>query len=156
ADGKQILAARLQRGLTQEQLATMAHLDVKTVRKAEQGKRLDLGPLNRIASVLQTDLAKLIRRRRSGTKTRSRRKEIVVRWHQIWDDQDGEALAALYHERAVLHLPGDPNIPFAGTFRGRDEIRRANEAAWASCRTVPPEPSDFSLLAVDDTVILQG
>jgi hypothetical protein len=56
----------------------------------------------------------------------------------------------------VLRLPGTPNIPFSGIFRGRNEIRQANEAAWASCRTAPPEPSDFSLLAVDDTVLMQG
>jgi hypothetical protein len=78
-----------------------------------------------------------------------------MRWQRLWDDHDGSALAELYHECATLQLPGAPNIPFGGIFHGRDEIRRANEIAWASCFAVRTEPDDSSLLAIDNTVILQ-
>lgn len=156
ANGKQIRTARLTRGLTQEEVAALADLDVKTVRKAEQGQRLDLGPLTRLAHVLQTDVSQLIRPIRPESDLQARRHEHVLRWNRTWEARDGAALAELYHEHAVLHLPGGPNIPFGGTFRGRDEIRRANETAWSTCRTEPSDPDDYSVLATDDSGILQG
>jgi transcriptional regulator with XRE-family HTH domain len=156
ANGAQIRAARLSRGLTQEQLAVMAELDVKTVRKAERGKRLDLGPISRLAHALQIELSRLIRPAPSETEHQIRLREHVMRWQQVWDAHDSDAVVALYHDKAVLHLPGGPNIPFGGTFRGKEEIRRGNEAAWSTCRTAPAHPSEFSLTIADDTVFLQG
>ena len=43
--GDRIHNLRKAHGMTQEQLADSAGLDVKTVRKAEQGRRLDLGTI---------------------------------------------------------------------------------------------------------------
>jgi transcriptional regulator with XRE-family HTH domain len=153
---EQIRAARISRGLTQEQLAALAELDVKTVRKAEQGKRLDLGSLTRLAHALQSDLSRLIRPGRSNSDREVRRREHIMRWHRLWDAEDSDGLIALYHENAVLHLPGGPNIPFGGTFCGRHEIRQANETAWRTTRTAPARPGDFSLIVTDDSVILEG
>ena len=53
ANGGAIVAARRAAGLTQEQLASAADCDVKTVRKAEQGReRVDLRVVVRIAKTL--------------------------------------------------------------------------------------------------------
>jgi transcriptional regulator with XRE-family HTH domain len=60
ANGKEFLLARTKLGLTQDQLAVLADVDVKTVRKAEHGKRLDLGTLTRLAHALKTDLQQLL------------------------------------------------------------------------------------------------
>src|SRR6516165_9820252 len=106
SNGEQIRAARFGRGFTQEQLAALAELDVKTVRKAEQGRRLDLGSLTRLAHALQSDLSRLIRPGRSNSDREVRRREHIMRWHRLWDAEDSDGLIALYHENAVLHLPG--------------------------------------------------
>ena len=60
ANGEVIRAERIARGLTQEKLATLAGLDVKTVRKAEHGKRLDATTLAHIAKALRVELSRLI------------------------------------------------------------------------------------------------
>jgi len=156
ANGKQIQVTRLSRGLTQEQLADLAGIDAKTVRKAEQGKRLDLETLTKLGFALETELNRLIVPGRSPPELEIRRRDVVLRWHRLWDAHDMEPYLALYHNDAILHLPGGPQIPFGGTFRGKSEIRRAHEIAWSTCRTEPVRQEDFSILVSDDAVILQG
>jgi transcriptional regulator with XRE-family HTH domain len=156
ANGKELRVARLRRGLTQEQLAALADVDVKTVRKAEHGMRLDLGSLTRLAFALKKELNRLIRLSRSETEIQIRRRDVVIRWHRAWDARDMEAILTDYHEHAVMHLPGGPNIPFGGTFRGKDEIRRAFGICWSTCRTEPERAEDFSLLVSDNSVVLTG
>lgn len=70
------MSARVEPGLTQEQLAALADVDVKTVRKAEQGKRLDLGTLTRLAFALDTELNRVIRPSPSETETQIRRRDM--------------------------------------------------------------------------------
>jgi transcriptional regulator with XRE-family HTH domain len=81
ANGEQILAARIRRGLTQEQLAELSDLDVKTVRKAERGQRVDLVPLTNLARALQVEVSRLVQPVRSETDLERRRREQVMHWH---------------------------------------------------------------------------
>ncbi len=156
ADGQQLVAARQARGLTQEQLATKAGLDVKTVRKAEQGKRLDITTLSRLAVALDVELYRLVQGSQFEADGELARREVVLRWYRAWDTRDADTLGALYHDDAVLYLPGDPTIPFGGTFRGRAAIRQCHETAWATCQTEPTPVGDFSLFVSGDTVVLRG
>lgn len=154
ANGSELQTARLGRGLTQEQLAALAGVDVKTVRKAEQGKRLDLDTLTRLAFALQTELQRLLVLSPSETELQIRRRDAVLRWQRAWDEQSHERVLQEFHEDAVLRLPGVGNIPFSGVFRGKEEIRRAHETAWATCRTEPVPADDFPVLVIDDTVLV--
>lgn len=156
ANGENVQATRLKLGLTQEQLAKLADVDVKTIRKAEQGKRLDLGTLTRVAYGLKTSLLHLIIPTNAENISELKRRESVMQWHQAWDDQDIEALLTLYDEEAILRLPGGPSLPTGGTFRGKSQIRTANLTAWSSCNTAPICTQDFSLFVCDDAVILNG
>lgn len=156
ADGDQIRSARVGQGLTQEQLATRADVDVKTVRKAEQGKRLDAGTLGRIAEALAVDINSVLRRTTEESTAHTARRSVVERWQAAWDARDIDAIMALFHDRAELHLPGGPQIPFSGVYRGKEAIRRANELAWATAQTVPQQPADYSLIVSGDSVVLHG
>jgi transcriptional regulator with XRE-family HTH domain len=156
ANGEQIQAARSARGLTQEQLASLAGVDVRTIRKAEQGRRVDLGTLTRISFSLDIDVGSLIVRTRSPEELGIRRRDAVRRWHHGWETHDIQMLLNVYHDDAVLHLPGAPEIPFAGEHRGKEAIRQAYETAWKMCKTEPMFQRDFSLLVSDDTAVLSG
>src|SRR5690606_8352261 len=105
----------------------------------------DLGTLTRLAFALETELRHIIRLGPSETEMQIRQRDVVMQWQRNWDKRDIEALLTLYHQDAVLSLPGGPNIPFSGVFHGRDGIREANETAWRICRTVEARPEDFSL-----------
>lgn len=155
-DGAGIRSVRIDRGLTQEELAGLAELDVKTVRKAERGGRLDLSTLDQLARALETATSRLVRRDLVETGLQARRHEVVHRWRVAWDARDADAVLAVYHEGATLRLPGGPPIPFYGTIRGKDEIRRANKAAWDSCQTVPVSAEDVTIYTTADGVVLEG
>jgi transcriptional regulator with XRE-family HTH domain len=156
ADGESLRSVRVHQGLTQEGLADLAGLDVKTVRKAERGGRLDVSTLGRLADALETGTGDLVRRCRPETRPQARRHDAVRRWVEAWDAHDRDAVLAIYHEEATLRLPGDPTIPFHGTFRGKDQILHAYETAWDACRTDPVRREDFAIYVADDVAVLEG
>jgi transcriptional regulator with XRE-family HTH domain len=154
--GDRILGLRQVQGMTQEQLAERTGLDVKTVRKAEQGKRLDLGTITKLCFVLQTELGHLIRPTRSAREIEIRRRDVVINWQRAFNNRDLSGIMRCYDEYAVLHLPGAPEIPFGGTFRGHKEIRRATQIYWKSCPTELMDDKDYSILVSYDTAVVQG
>lgn len=156
SDGEILRSDRVRCGMTQEELADRAGLDVKTVRKAERGGRLDLSTMGLLAVALGTVATRLVRPRPLEGGYRDRRRAEVRRWLRAWDAHDREAVLAIYHDEATLRLPGGPDIPFHGTFRGRDEIGRAHETAWDSCRTEPCRWESMAVHVADDAVILEG
>src|SRR6476659_113539 len=132
-DGPAVVARRTKQALSQNSLSSLARVDVKTVRSAEQGKRLDAETIARLAAALDCDVSELVL---SDVPSRQRDtwRQVVVDWQRLFDEHDGEGMAALYHEEAVLVLPGDPNVPFGGTFRGRAEIRQVTKRSGRYCR----------------------
>jgi transcriptional regulator with XRE-family HTH domain len=154
ANGEQIQAARRARGITQEELAFRARVDVRTLRKAERGQRVDLATLTRISCTLNVDAGNLIMAARTPLDLELRRRDAIRRWHHAWDTRDMEAFLSIYHDEAVLHLPGAPDIPFAGEHHGKEAIRRTHEICWSLSETEPTLDEDCSLLVSDNTVVL--
>jgi transcriptional regulator with XRE-family HTH domain len=154
--GEQFRNARIQRGLTQESLAERADLDVKTVRNAEAGKRVDLETLGRLAVALGANPSQFIGPGEAAAGLQDRRRDVVHHWLRAWDARDGGTLEALYHDDATMRLPGGPTIPFGGIYRGKAEIRRAHEIAWSTCRTEPIREGDLTFLVSEDVVLMQG
>jgi transcriptional regulator with XRE-family HTH domain len=156
ANGEQIQSFRQSRGLTQEQLASLAGIDAKTLRKAERGHRLDLGTLSRLSFALEVSVSSLIVVTCTPQELEIRRRDAVLRWHRAWDAHEMEELLSIYHENAVLHLPGGPDIPFAGEHCGKEAIRQCHKIAWSTCETDAVGTEDFNLFASDNAVILSG
>jgi transcriptional regulator with XRE-family HTH domain len=156
ANGKNLKAARTIRGLTQEQLAALAGVDAKTVRNAEQSKRLDVGSLARLALALGTELHRVIRSPNPLAAMLAARRKAVEKWQAAWKARDMNALLALYHEQAALHLPGGPIIPFGGEFRGKESVQQVAELAWAIIATIRPTFQDHSLIVSGAIAVLYG
>ncbi|GEM_PF-3147684 len=155
-NGAEIQKVRLSCGLTQEQLAKNADVDVKTVRKAEQGKRLDLGTLTRLARALGTELHRLRIATPSGTELEIIRRDRVLQWHRAWESHDMVALLDGYHHDAILSLPGGPSLKISGICIGKDAIRQMSELAWSLCKSDQAHTVNLMLYVCDDTVILKG
>jgi transcriptional regulator with XRE-family HTH domain len=156
ANGSAIVAFRLERGLTQDQLAAEARLDVKTIRKAEQGQRIDASTLSRLSMALGADLSRLIANSTAAPDEQLSWRDIILRWREVWEAHDMEGMLPYYHPDATVTLPGGPALPIGGAFRGRDEIRRLHEIVWS---TVPQEPmtgDDFTLVVNGDSVTMTG
>jgi transcriptional regulator with XRE-family HTH domain len=154
--GDRILKLREAQGMTQEQLAEKAGLDVKTVRKAEQSKHLDLGTVTKLCFVLQTELRQIIRPTRSARELEIRRRDVMIAWQRAFNSRDLTGLMRCYHDDAVLHLPGAPEIPFGGTFHGHREIRHTTQVFWQSCQSELLDEKDLSILVSSDTGVVQG
>ncbi len=154
--GEVFLAARKRSGLTQEGLAKVSRVDSKTVRKAERGERVDLQPLTRLAYALQVRLEFLIAPGDAEPAMQVLRRDLILQWNRLWDAADMDGLLALYHDDAVLHLPGGPTVPFGGVYRGKPEIRRAHEIAWSSVRHEPLRIEELTILVSDEGVTIKG
>ena len=62
----------------------------------------------------------------------------------------------LYHDDATLRLPGGPQIPIGGVFRGKTEIAQVQAATWKSYEAQPVPMKEFTLVVGDDTVVVSG
>lgn len=155
SNGAEIIAARNARGWTQKQLAAVTELDVKTIRKAEQGQRIDLRTLNRFAETLQLHISRLIVDEESADESVLRR-ALVVQWHEAWEARDNDSVLAVYTEDAVLTLPGDPTVPYGGAHRGKEAIGRANAIAWNGMNLLPLPIEDCLILVSEHAVTLSG
>jgi transcriptional regulator with XRE-family HTH domain len=124
-NGEAVKLARLRRGMNQDDVAHQADLDVKTVRKAEQGKRLDIPTVARIAQVLNVDLLSLITLSNEPIEPvdppNLQQAKTFVRWYDsagtLLTDECRQFLALDFE----FHCPADPqHVPFAGVWRGCD------------------------------------
>lgn len=149
-------AARQRCGLTQAELARLAGLDVKTVRKSEQGKRIDVTPLSRLAQALGLEVGQLITLEPADPELQERRREAVWTWSRAFDAHNLDLMLSVYHEDAVLRVPAPPGAPYGGVFRGKEAIRQCNEAAWASQKQEPCRPGELTMHVVDHVITLRG
>jgi transcriptional regulator with XRE-family HTH domain len=156
SNGGQILEFRTARGLTQERLAALAGIDARTIRNAEKGCRLDLGSLMKLAFVLETDVSTLIVPTISPNALEVPRRDTVLRWNRAWDARDMDALLALYHDHAVVHLPGGPTIPFSGEAHGKAAIAEIHQIAWRHCDTAESRADEFTVFTNGDSVLLSS
>ena len=156
AYGEGIRSARMRKGITQEELAALADVDVKTVRKAEHGKRMDLKTLARLSLVLGIDVSRLVVREYPTTGTDHFYVRVVEEWLNAFDARDIERLMSVYHHDAILHLPGYPDIPFGGRHVGLTEIRNATELAWKTAQTSPQHPGDCTITVSGESVFYYG
>lgn len=156
ADGETIKRLRTARGLTQEHLAGLAACDVKTVRSAEGAHNMDLYTLGKIATALEVPFPEIVQQSDDANSEQQARIDTVRQYWAAFVAQDVEAIMDLFHDDIVMHLPGAPEIPFAGEYRGKEEVRRMHETAFQTGQTTPTAPDATSFFACDDFVFAHG
>lgn len=154
ANGAFIRETRRQKGLTQDALAAVSCCDVKTIRKAEQGARLDLATLVRIADALTVQLP-AVARSTDADSLQEHNKEIVRRWYRAFDSCNVAETLAFYHDDAVLEVVGSDGLPGGGRCEGLDGIRRHCEEAFASFDVPTMAPDEYQLFATEDFVFMR-
>ena len=154
AKGELIRQIRIDSGETQEKLAAAASIDVKTVRKAEQGQRVDLNTLNELARVLGVRLPALMAEPKAAIDIQQLRVRAVESWISAWNRHDLDALMMLYHNDAVMSLPGGAGVPSGGRFEGKAAIRRVQEQAWQTSAPFPLNWRDTILTTISDMIVL--
>jgi transcriptional regulator with XRE-family HTH domain len=152
-NGERIRAIRVVQGHTQRELAELADLDIKTIRKAEQSVRLDVATLTKIAEVLKVELVKILQPVIAGSDPRY---EVVAQWCNYFNEQKLEPLLELYHPEGTLIIAGGPDIPFGGEFFGRDKIEQAHVTNWNMVKHEPTNLDECTFLIADEGITLFG
>lgn len=112
--GNAIRSLRRSRGMTQEQLAAAAEIDVRTLRRAEAAQqRVDLRIVVAVADVFGVDPTTLILPSGTETPTAERLIELVQIWGDAMIRADIEAILAMHTQDTVLELPGLHDLPTA-------------------------------------------
>lgn len=151
-NGQYLVQARKSRGLTQEQLAGIADVDVKTIRKGEAAKRLDLATLERITFALGLELPKILD---NPPVARNDHFLIVKGWQLAWQRQALQRILNCYAVNACVVLPGAPPLPFSGRHAGHAAIAQVCERAWGSFISQPCKDSNFFVAERPDQVVLR-
>lgn len=155
-NGPTLRAARMARGLTQEALAHQANCDVKTIRNAERGLRVDAATVKKIADVLRQPLSTIIASENGSQQLAVKNVELFWTWQDASNDRDVDRMLACYHPEATVLIAGADGLPGGGTFHGLDEIRGQWMAAQDALETETLTPDDLRVDAVGDYVFVRG
>jgi transcriptional regulator with XRE-family HTH domain len=156
ANGPNIRRQRKRLGLTQEELAGRAEVDVKTVRNAEANRSLDAGTLQRIALALSVELSYIAVTSSDSDRQARRRIRVVQQWIEAFNRQDVESMLIIYHDDAELSFPFGGEMPGGGTFKGKQQLRRQAEKSFACFQTDPFTEQSVRIHCAGDFVFLRG
>jgi transcriptional regulator with XRE-family HTH domain len=93
---------RLQRGWSQEQLAELTGLSVRTIQRVERGYPPSLETRNALAAVFETDLAELIPAEQTMADDRNT-EEVLLKGQEAWALEYVQGLKAFY-QHLLLYI----------------------------------------------------
>ncbi|HEX5102521.1 MAG TPA: helix-turn-helix transcriptional regulator, partial [Pirellulaceae bacterium] len=150
ANGEKIAALRKTAGLTQDELAAGCGCDVKTIRSAERGNRLDLATLRRIAARLSVEYRDIVADIASGR--REANIAAAMAFLRAFDARDPDAVAACFCEDGAVLVFADERLPGAGEYRGRNRVRQWAVNCFAAYLAPPVEFGNYRFEAAGELV----
>jgi transcriptional regulator with XRE-family HTH domain len=153
--GARIRQLRQSLTLTQEELASRASCDVKTLRAAESGRRIDVRTLHGIAAALAVSPSEIIETAGS-LQHRHQRIRRVREWQRALQNGDVDALLRIYRPDAVVRLPWFEAIPGSGVHQGSGRLRRVATSIVSRLAFEPAAPRSFRVHAAEEFVFLRG
>jgi ketosteroid isomerase-like protein len=154
-DGSVLRKWRKEHGVTQELLAARLPCDSKTIRHAEQSKRLDASTVRRIADAMGVPLGAIVVQDDDPQRIAERNAQLSHDWQSVYNTRDVAALMDFYHDDATLLVPGAEDLPAGGEFRGKDAIGEHFRGAFDTFRTEVLTPDRYKLDAVGEYVFLR-
>ena len=109
-NGEAILSLREANGWTQEDLAKATDCSVRTIRNAEQGKRIDLKTLKDLAQALNVPIPSIMKRS-TQLPQEKHHVQITRQWVNLYLQCDINGLLKLHHPETTLDVPGAENLP---------------------------------------------
>lgn len=143
-------------GLTQEQLAAEASLDVKTVRKAEKpGERVDLRVIVAIAEQFSLSPQDLIEPEETACPPPERLIELVKKWGEYSITGEIDKWLAMHTTDTIFELPEKGGLPVARDCRGIDELDTFIREAAQILRIHSTDPATEQYHATGNLVFMR-
>lgn len=155
-NGPVVRAERKALGLTQEGLAAAASCDVKTIRNAEKGLRVDAATIKRVADALQQSLAAIIASGESPQQLTEQNIAVFWAWQNASNARDLEGMVRCYDDDATVHIVGAEGLPGGGEFQGLDAIRAQWRQALDAFQTEELTKEKVNVDAVGDFVFARA
>lgn len=155
-NGGAFVAARQRCGLTQEQLARKADLDVKTIRKAEKNQsQFDLRTIIRMAEALGCAVRQISPVLDESGDLASVNQQVVLRWHETFVAANLEAHLMLYTNDTILETPAAEGLPWAGNLRGIESLKQHLQKTFQLFRIVDVRQDELLIHSDADYVFLR-
>ena len=160
-NGPRIFQLRRDSGATQEQIATLAQCDVKTLRKAEKGsERIDLSVAMAIAKALNVDFQDLVcvedLEDVGAVATPERLIELTRQWNQTFLDQDYDSFLAMHTDDTVVELPGVDSLPHQEHCHGIDQLREFVKETSQELRLTSYDPESLQIYVFGNIVFMRA
>ncbi len=157
ANGDSIQRLRSAHGLTQEHLASIAGVDVKTLRRAERAERVDIRTLDKLAVALGVPSRQVLLPTDAAAEHDAERNAALFRaWNEAHFRCDLEETHALYHPEAIVSIPGAADLPGGGDYHGAEAIRAHLRMNYQTFQTEPVSPDDYRIDTAGDIVWVRG
>ena len=121
-NGERLRKLRRDAALTQEELAAAADCDSKTIRAAEQSRRVDISTVRRIADSLGVEYRELFQVTQPEAAD-DQVMQAVVRYMTAFNSRNAAGVASAFRPDGVVHVRAHPSLPGAGEWRGRPQIQ---------------------------------
>ena len=156
ANGPKIRKLRKSQGLSQESLATAIGCDVKTIHHAENGKRVHLDTLVKLAQALGVELRVIHISSDDPDEFLELGLRKIDRWRNSFGAMCVESLVDVYHEEAHMAYPGLDTLCNDGKTTGKSVIRAQFDLLFREFHFDPwPELSAY-IHAAENFVFLRG
>lgn len=130
-NGPAIRSRRLREGLSQVALAKLTDLDVKTIRKAEKGQRLDIATVTSIAEALKEDVNVFVNADTPDVANSEAERNLFIAKALVEYYDEGApiakypALSVYFTEDIVFHCPAERSlVPFGGDWHGAEGVQQ--------------------------------
>lgn len=155
ANGRTIRVIRSACAMTQEDLATLAGCDVKTVRSAERGRSVDVKTLRAISAALDVPVAAIAQVNDSPEQTADRVNSTWA-WQRALNAREVPAMLQMYHADAEIHFPPFESFNSRTVHRGTRAIRQLFKSVLARVELKPAAPKSFRLHVADEYLFFRG
>jgi transcriptional regulator with XRE-family HTH domain len=142
--------------MTQEQLAALGGVDVRTIRNAEESRRkLDVRTVAKIATALGREFGELIRPANAAQDACQSHLDVVRRWHRAVLAADISTLLSLPAHNIRFEILGADGILAGGGHQGCDALNSFLLDFFQRFRIASVRRHDYRIHAVDTLVFLR-
>lgn len=151
-EGQRVARLRHSKGWTQLDLATEADCTDRTVRRMESGHPVSLHTLMGVADALEVEVCELMAASEYQRLVQPNR-ELVDEMSAQFAQKNIDGILELMTDDVKMFYSGPPELPYAGNFQGKVELRKFFEQRFEALTWVEPPIVDAWVVTHNQVVV---